>query len=156
MTVVRQATVVPLSPVRAAGLWTDLSRWASFVEGFKHVVEVDASWPEAGSKLVWQSIPGGRGRVTERVLEHELTGESARMVSQVFEEALSGRQRVSLEPAGDGADEARIAVELDYELARRGPLRRLVDLLFIRRALSDSVARTLRRFATEAEEEASL
>ena len=45
-------------------------------------------WPEAGAKVVWESSPGGRGRVTEKV-----TGaRRRRLATQVFEDALAGTQ----------------------------------------------------------------
>jgi hypothetical protein len=47
-------------------------------------------------------------------------------------------------------------MQLDYELQQGGPLRAITDALFIRRALSDALVRTLRRFSTEAAEEATL
>ena len=47
-------------------------------------------------------------------------------------------------------------LELDYKVSVGGPLRPLVDVLFIRRAQNDALARTLRRFATEAAEQAAL
>ena len=47
-------------------------------------------------------------------------------------------------------------IELSYRLQKGGPLRALTDVLFIRRALADALARTLRRFATEAAEQATL
>ena len=47
-------------------------------------------------------------------------------------------------------------LRLDYELSSGGPLRVVADALFIRRALRDSLRRTVHRFAVEAEEEASL
>jgi hypothetical protein len=45
---------------------------------------------------------------------------------------------------------------LEYELTRYGPLSGVADALFIRRALRDSLRRTLFRFGLEAEEEARL
>ena len=161
MGLARESVVVPLAPERAAALWTDVRRWPTFVEGFGHALALDPSWPAAGAKPVWESRPGGRGRVTERVLEYE---PGRRIETEVLEEALSGRQTVSFEPAegppagGGGAatDPTRVELELDYELQRFGALRPIADVLFIRRALSDSLARTLRRFATEAVEESAL
>ncbi len=47
-------------------------------------------------------------------------------------------------------------LSLEYTLTRYGPLNALADVLFMRRALRDSLARTVRRFAVEAEEEAGL
>jgi hypothetical protein len=143
----RAAVEVPLEPEQARALWTDLGRWASFVEGFGHVVEKRGEWPGEGAAVVWQSGPGGRGRVTEKVLVSGPDGFHVR----VSEQALHGEQRVSFEPLNGGT---QVELALEYELTRRGPLRRLTDALFIRRALRDAMRRTLRRYAVEAEEEA--
>ena len=99
---VEAATVVPLSPEHARGLWTDLERWPSFVEGFGHLAEVRGEWPERGATVVWNSTPGGRGQVTEKVTDDSLR----RFATKISEEAL--------------------------------------------RALRDTLARTLRRYAAEA------
>jgi hypothetical protein len=149
MGVVRESVVVPLPPERARELWTNLQRWATFVEGFARVLEAEPEWPSAGSKLVWESIPEGRGRVTERVVESS----EDEIVTEVFEEALSGRQTVRFEPE---EGEALVELELDYKLTQSGVLRAIADVIFIRRALAAAQARTLRRFAAEAAEEASL
>jgi hypothetical protein len=141
---------VPLDPARALRLWTDPGRWASFVEGFGQVLSRGETWPEPGAKLVWRSTPGGRGTVTERVVE---LGEG-RFATQVYEEALAGRQSFAATPAPDGGSDVELSLE--YELSRPGPLRALSDALFIRRALRDALRRTLRRFAVEADEEAGL
>jgi hypothetical protein len=57
--------------------------------------------------------------------------------------------------------ETLIRVSRDADLLvlgsrRYGPLRAVADFIFIRRALRDSLRRTLRRFAVEAAEEARL
>ena len=62
-------------------------------------------------------------------------------------------QEVRFEPADDGC---HVFLSLDYELAKAGPLRGLTDVLFIRRALAMALERTLRRFSTEAGDEATL
>jgi polyketide cyclase/dehydrase/lipid transport protein len=147
---------VVLEPARAFALWTDPTRWATFWEGFGHVVERDDSWPAEGAKLVWTSTPGGRGRVSERVL----TRGDALISTRIAEESLAGMQTAQFDPDPDG-DGSLATLTLEYELNptsiwRRGPLGKLTDTFFIRRALADSLARTLRRFATEAAEEASL
>ena len=138
-----------LAPRQALELWTDLRRWPSFVEGFARVKEVSPEWPEVGAKLVWESTPAGRGRVTEKVVESE--GE--RFATQVYDESLKGTQTAVFEAAEEGT---RVDVRLAYDLSQTGPARALADWLFIRRALRDSLRRTLQRFAVEAEEEAAL
>jgi uncharacterized membrane protein len=155
MTKVRSARVVVLPPDEAERLWLDTSRWPTFVEGFAHVVNKDDSWPEKDAKLVWDSTPGGRGRVQEKVVARE----PGRLSSRVVEDSMHGVQTVSFHPAEGG--ETHIELELEYTLNptsvwRQGALGSVTNLLFIRRAVTDSLARTLRRFATEAEEERAL
>lgn len=149
MPTVRASAVVELPAVSAQRLWTDTTRWPTFIDGFGHVVELDAAWPEPGSKVVWQSGPAGRGRVTERVRERT----PEQLVTEVFEDQLTGTQTVGFDPEGTGT---YVELQLDYTLQKGGPLRALTDLLFIRRALSDALARTLARFSREAAEEATL
>ena len=147
----REAATVQLPADRAFDLWTDLSRWPTFIDGFAHVERADDSWPGEGAKLVWRSGPAGRGVVTERVVASE-PGE--RFVTQVFEERLRGAQAVLFQPVDEQS--TRVDMELDYTLTSGGPLSGITDLLFIRRAQTDAIRRTLRRFATEAAEEARL
>jgi hypothetical protein len=146
----RAATHVPLDPQEAYDLWTDPRRWPTFIDGFGHPERLDDTWPEEGAKVVWSSVPGGRGAVTERVVKalpprlHEVT---------VFEEKLDGIQRASFTAEEDGTI---VELELDYNVSVGGPLRPLVDVLFIRRAQNDALTRTLRRFAIEAAEQSAL
>lgn len=140
---------VPISPEEAVDLWRDMRRWPSFVEGFARVIEPPRGWPDPGAKVVWESGPEGRGRVTEKVVSS-----SARsFATRVAEERLLGTQTFRAEPAEDGAV---IAIELEYELTSQSPLRGVTDALFIRRALRDALGRTLRRFRVEAQEDAGL
>jgi hypothetical protein len=147
----QRARVVDLTPAQAFELWTDLSRWATFVDGFAHVERVSDDWPQAGAKLVWKSVPTGRGIVTEKVRE---SFPGVRFQTDVLEERLIGTQTVELEAAEEGG--TTVVLSLDYTLVRKGPLGWLTDVLFIRRAQNDALARTLRRFAIEAADEAAL
>jgi hypothetical protein len=140
---------LPLTPSEALALWADVERWPSFVEGFARQLELSETWPEPGGRVVWESTPDGRGRVTETVIE----GAPDRFSTQVFEEALAGTQTLRALPASDGSE---IELSLEYQLAKYGPLRGVADALFIRRALRDALRRTLFRFGVEAEEEARL
>ena len=100
--------------------------------------------------MIWKSVPGGRGTVTEKVTR-ALPG-ALHQVAAV-EERLDGTQTVTFAPV----DEATwVELELDYNVSVGGPFKPLVDALFIRRAQNDALARTLRRFRTEAAEQASL
>jgi hypothetical protein len=144
-----------MPPAEAFKLWTDVSRWPTFVEGFAHVAERDDAWPADGSKLVWQSLPDGRGRVAEKV---QRSGDFF-IATRIVEDAMHGVQEASFHLDEEGGSIAQL--ELAYELNpttvwRTGPLGKVVNALFIRRAMTDSLARTLRRFATEAAEQQAL
>jgi Polyketide cyclase / dehydrase and lipid transport len=127
-----------------------VSRWSSFVEGFARELERSPEWPAAGARLVWESAPAGRGRVTEKVVADEGPD---RFVTLVFEERLHGTQTFRVVESEGGS---RAELALDYELTKYGPLSAAADVVFIRRAIRDSLRRTLHRFAVEAEEEAGL
>ena len=152
MGLARESVALDLTPEEAFGLWTDLGRWPSFVDGFARVKREDPNWPHPGAKILWESIPGGRGTVTEKVTQ-SLPGKG--FATQVLEEALAGTQTMRFEPNADGVG-TFAELELDYELTQAGRLGRLTDFLFIRRAQSDALKRTLRRFAIEAADQASL
>ncbi|MGI8595841.1 MAG: SRPBCC family protein [Thermoleophilaceae bacterium] len=145
----REHVRVPVGPERAMSVWTDVRRWPAFVEGFGRLVEQDPAWPEVGAGIVWESIPRGRGRVSERVVE---AAHGRLLATEVLEERLTGMQTVRFEPA-EGDDVADVGIELDYRLVRGGPLGRVADVLFIRRAMTEALQRTLERFAMEVEEE---
>lgn len=134
----------------AEALWYDTRRWPTFIDGFHHVVRADEGWPAEGS-LVWDSSPGGRGRVLETVLRHEpRVGQTA----SVEDPAASGTQTISF--AALEGDRVRVALELEWTLKERalGPLAWLVDLLFIRPRQREALARTLLRFRRELAAEA--
>jgi uncharacterized membrane protein len=150
MSSVRRSAVVDLAPQEAFELWIDLARWRTFIDGFGHVERVDPAWPEKGAKVVWRSPPAGRGVVTERVLT---SNPGSRFATQVMEERLIGVQTAVFDPAEQGTV---VGLELDYELQQGGPLKGLVDALFIRRAQSEALQRTLARFKREAAEQAAL
>ena len=142
---------VPLAPETAAALWRDLNRWPSFVENFARVVEQKGEWPSVDSRVVWESGPGGRGRVTEKVRENQPT----RFATLIYEERLAGTQTALFEPS-QTEGHTRLRVQLEYELVDAGPLSGLTDVLLIRRALRDALTRTVRRYTVEAEDQAGL
>ena len=141
--------LVPLEPEAALALWSDTARWASFVEGFARVVERSGGWPAPDERVIWESIPGGRGRVTEKVVERG----PDRFETMVFEDALMGKQGLRALAVEGGC---QVELSLEYTLVKYGPLSAVADVLFIRRALRDALRRTLFRFSVEAQEEAGL
>ena len=155
---------VRLAPSETLALWSDVERWPSFVEGFARLLELSPDWPAKGARVVWESTPEGRGRVTETITDNR----ADRFSTQVFEDALIGTQTLRAIPASDGSaidgsaidgsasDGSAIELTLEYELAKYGPLASVADAIFIRRALRDALRRTLFRFRIEAEEEAEL
>jgi hypothetical protein len=145
----RAGATLTLPPPHVLALWSDVERWPSFVEGFARRLELSPEWPEKGARVVWESGPEGRGRVTETVVENS----ADRFATQVYEEALMGTQTLRVVPSGDGSE---IELTLEYRLAKYGPLAGVADAIFIRRALRDALRRTLFRFAIETEDEAGL
>jgi hypothetical protein len=149
---VRASTEVPALASEAETLWYDTSRWPTFIDGLHHIVRLEGDWPRAGARVLWDSHPGGRGRVQERVSAY-----AARegQTLEVEDERLRGKLRVSFTPTERGAI---VALELRYELKSARPGMAVVDLLFIRRPQRESLERTLRRFRTEvaSEREGSL
>jgi len=134
---------IPGRAAEAEALWYDTSRWASWMDGFGHVVKLEGDWPEVGARLLWQSPPEGRGLVQERVQAYEArTGQTL----EVEDERLRGVQTVAFEAVGD---QVRVTLTLEYELKDARPLSPLVDRVFIRRSLGDSLRRTLTRFTYE-------
>jgi polyketide cyclase/dehydrase/lipid transport protein len=140
---VRATTTVPGRVVEAEELWYDPHRWAAWIDGFGHVAKLEGDWPQPGARLLWDSRPQGRGRVAEQVVEYEAR---AGQTLAVEDGRLTGTQRVAFEPKGE---EVRVSLTLEYRLKQRGPVTPVLDLLFIRRALRDSLQRTLARFSHE-------
>lgn len=139
-------TTVPGRVVEAEELWYDPHRWAAWIDGFGHVAKLDGEWPQVGARLLWDSRPQGRGRVQELVVAYEpRSGQTL----EVEDEKLIGVQTVAFEPADD---EVRVNLTLEYSLKEGN---RMLDLLFVRRAVRDSLNRTVTRFAHERRAEAT-
>jgi hypothetical protein len=146
---VERVGIAPVTPLVAQRLWTDTNRWPTFIDGFGHVEEQSDDWPAVGSKVIWESGPAGRGRVTERIR----VSEDGVVETQVFDEQMRAFQTARFVAAADGCE---VYLALDYELAKPGPFSIVTDALFIRRALAMALERTLRRFSTEAADEAAV
>ena len=140
---VSASILVPGLASQAEELWYDTKRWPTFIDGLHHVARLEGDWPRAGARVLWDSKPGGRGRVQERVMTYAAReGQTV----DVEDEKIRGTQRVTFDPAEDGVV---VGLELRYELKSQRPGMALVDLLFIRRPQRESLQRTLRRFRTE-------
>ena len=134
---------VPGRTADAEALWYDPQRWASWVDGFGHVVKLEGDWPNVGARLIWESTPGGRGRVMERVIAYESrTGQTV----EVEDSQISGRQQVQFTPGHDHVD---VTLSLIYEIKDRTIVTPVLDMLFVRRAWNDALRRTVTRFANE-------
>jgi uncharacterized membrane protein len=144
---VRAHAAVPGPPALAARLWSDPGRWAAWVDGFGHLASVDPSWPQPGARALWDSHPGGRGRVVEQVEEQD-PGRGLGVA--VEDEKIRGTQHVAFTPHDDGTT---VTVVLEYAIKERTALTVLLDLLFVRRAMGDSLRRTLARFRAEVQDE---
>ncbi|MDX6641603.1 MAG: hypothetical protein QOF12_2614 [Solirubrobacteraceae bacterium] len=129
----------------AEALWYDTSRWATFVDGFHHVVRADPGWPAEG-ELVWDSMPGGRARVIEIVQRYEpRVGQTI----SVEDEKSTGTQSIAF--TARPGDRLQITLELNYVLKDKpvGPLSVVVDAIFIRPRQREALQRTLARFSRE-------
>ena len=133
-------SIAGVVPAQAQEAWCDTGLWPEFVDGLARVLSADPSYPAAGSTVEWESFPAGRGRVRETVIE---SVPGSVVASRVDDEATTARQAVSFEGA---AGATTVTIELDYEIRRRGPFTAVADLLFVRRAQSDSLRRTLAGF----------
>jgi hypothetical protein len=130
---------------QAEAVWYETSRWPSWVPGLERVEVVGGGWPEVGAQVRWQSVPAGRGRVVERVLAYEpLSGQTV----EVEDDSIRGRQTVSFAPENG---KVAVVLSLSYELKQRSPVMRLVDVLFIRRAMTRALEEMLARFGAELE-----
>jgi hypothetical protein len=145
MATIAAATVVRASLAEAWGYYFDPRGWPAWVDGFHAVEDLDG-YPGEGGTLTWRSVSAGRGRVTERVLEHQ-----PRRRHRIAFSDPGSRGELLTEMAVEG-EGTRVALTLDYRLARGGPLAGLTDFLFVRPQVRRSLERTLVRFAREIQE----
>jgi hypothetical protein len=143
MATVEASVAVGATVHEAEQLWYDTSTWERWVDGLERVLSVDGGWPTAGAAVRWESVPAGRGHVTERVVTHEqLRGQTV----EVEDETIDGRQWVTFTPIDDGVE---IVLSLEYRIRKRSILTPIIDALFVRNAWRTSLHSTLARFASE-------
>jgi hypothetical protein len=137
---VSASIVVRGRAVEAEQLWYDRTRWASWIDGFAHVVELSDGWPLSGSTRRWDSRPGGVGRTWEKATRYEpRLGQTLEFENEKF----TGVHKVIFEP---GLEETRITLEVTQQPKYRLPA---IERLLLRRRLGESLRRTLRRFSVE-------
>jgi hypothetical protein len=140
---VSATVVVPGRTAEAEALWYDPVRWASWIDGFGHVVALGEEWPAAGARRVWDSPAGGRGRVAERVVRHEAR---VGQVLEVEDERLRAVQEVVFAPDAGGV---RVTLTLEWRSKHGGALAPAIDFLVLRPRIAASLRTSLTRFAVE-------
>ncbi len=142
MSTARAAQTFDATVHDAERCWYDTGGWAAWVDGLAHVQSVDGDWPGIGAVVRWESGPAGRGHVIERVIAYEpLRGQT----NEVQDDAITGRQTVTFTPDTDPGG-VLVELALEYTLRRRSLVTPVVDLLFIRRAMTMSLRSTLAHF----------
>jgi uncharacterized membrane protein len=147
--VLTESVLVDASLAEVWSLYFDPRSWPAWVEGFRSVESADR-YPEQGGTLVWRSNPAGRGTVHERVIEHRRRRHHE---IEYSDPESAGRLRTEFAIEGEAT---RVALRLDYQLARSGPLTWIVERLFVRAQVRGSLRRALLRFKHEVEEIAML
>lgn len=147
-----EATVEIAAPLAEVwDLYFDRARWPAWVDGFAAVIS-ESGYPEQGGTLNWRSTPAGRGEVRERVSAHE-----PRSLHRIGydDPGSSGTLEVGFEmlPAesAESGRRTRLTQRLDYTVKTGGPLRPVLDYLFIRPQMRRSLERSLIELRLEAE-----
>ena len=144
MSTVRAYQTFDATVHEAERCWYDTSGWPGWIDGLARVVSVDGDWPQVGAAVHWESGPAGRGNVTEQVVAYEPLGGQT---TEVRDDTITGRQTVAFSPDGD--DAVTIELALAYAIRRRSIVTPVVDLLFIRRAMTMSLRSTLSHFGAQ-------
>ena len=144
MAIVSSERVIGGSVAGAEARWYDTSGWPDWVDGCDRVAELRAPWPRAGGVVSWESGPAGRGSVTETVVQQ---AEGAGQAVDVADDSIDGRQTVTFTAEPDGV---RVTLTLEYRIRRRSPVTPMIDRLFVRREMTQSLDRTLDRFGARA------
>jgi hypothetical protein len=146
---VSQSILVGASLAETWDYYFDPRGWPAWADGFQ-AMESSDGYPRAGGTLRWRSVAAGRGRVSERVLDHE----PRRRHRIAFEDPQSsGELETTFAIEGEGT---RVTLTADYALPGRGPFTWLTDRLFVRGQVERSLGRSLLRLKHEVEELAHL
>jgi polyketide cyclase/dehydrase/lipid transport protein len=139
----RATQTFPGTVSAAQACWYDTSRWSRWVDGLARIVTVEGDWPREGAAVSWESHPAGRGRVVERVSAFE---DGDGQTVEVDDDSIHGRQTVAFTAVDGGV---QVSLSLEYTLANRSLVTPILDALFIRRAMTASLRRTVARFGGE-------
>lgn len=138
-------------PAPIADVWEvyiDPERWPMWVDGFARITASDG-YPDRGGTMSWESTPAGRGRVSERVLEHE-----PRRVHRIayVDPGSEGELETRFEqvPAAGEERRTKVSQRLAYRLGDSSPLTAITDRLFIRSQMRRSLERSLADLRSEA------
>lgn len=140
-----ESVLVGASLKQAWDFYFEPAGWINWVDGFGRV-ESAVGYPELDGRLVWESVPAGRGRVSERVLAHE-----PRTLHRIAFEDPESRGELTTRFAVEG-EGTRVTLELDYALASGGPIAWVTDRVFVRGQMRASLRRTLARYRLEVED----
>jgi hypothetical protein len=127
----------------------DSRGWTVWVDGYQ-AAESAEGYPKEGGTLRWRSVEAGRGRVVERVLEHE---PRRRHRINFADPQSEGELLTEMVIEGEGT---RVTLTMDYRLNGRGPFTWATDRVFVRAQVRRSLERSLLRFKHEVEELAAM
>ncbi len=142
-TVSARRTLAGTSVGEAETLWHALERRATFIDGLARFDLLHGEWPQVGSRILWSTQAGGRGRVAEHVTAYE---PGVLQATSLEDGEVRGTQTVRFHVHGD---DCLIELALDYRVKRDGIAGALADLVYLRRRRRASLERTLVRFAIE-------
>ena len=148
MTEVEAEIEIPAPMAEVWEVYFDPERWRDWVDGFARVTASDG-FPGRGGTLSWESTPAGRGRVSERVLEHDIR----RLHRAAYTDPGSHGEletRFEMVPAEGTERRTKVSQKLSYELQESGPLSAITDWLFIRSQMRRSLERSLAELRAEA------
>lgn len=136
-------------------LYTDPSRWPAWVDGFGSVISREG-YPDPGGSVRWRSTPAGRGEVAETVLAAEPRRE---LRIGYRDPGSAGEVETSFEmlPAAEAGGDRRtkVSVRHAYEISSGGPLKPVIDRLFVRSQMQRALDRSLAALKLAAEESAA-
>lgn len=148
MATLTESVLVSASLAETWECYFDARTWGSWVDGFEQVESAEG-YPEEGGTLVWRSNPAGRGRVSERVIEHS---PRTRHRIEFSDPQSSGELTSTFAVEGEAT---RVTLTLEYRLGRSHPFAVLTDRIFVRGQVRQALQRTLLKFKHEAEEAAA-